>query len=613
MYKGKNADYNIIDILETGQKPEQDTNKIFTDLVSGQIAAQQSFFFTTHSIKKYISEYNLKRILSAENITQIEMQAYFREITNNENFCGVILRNMLVNARSTSKEAAKPKVTAPLTVNEENDSMSHLETQRHKTQELLTPTLGPKIQKFLTETLPERLRFFELPDWRPVRVIKSKVPARLPKNRGLETKIPFDIHSIFNRIVDFGLTVFSLFKSVYAFVRGRIQKEYQPAEKMLPQKSTAAPSYTQQQKLLIGSIVAITLILIGSGFYIRNQRIVAQQEMQYTALLASIEDTILKGESSAVHSAFERARIYQKEATQQIEQLQQFERFLTTETKQQLEQKVSSLGDSINRIRRADLHELVNLQTEFAATQSIGTELFNNKLYIYNDTNPYLGIVQVNNQKVTIANADENNISIQDLTIFERNNNSPLVLTTNNELYQFNQANLELEKSSANLFDDTTRIKTYNSNVYTLNPTDDQIYKFTQISTNKFNRGTGWLKSDTDLSTATDLFIDGSIYVLQADGSIKKFLSGREKEFGKPFTIEPAVTQATSFVYGNKSNQFYILEPSTKRIIVLNDEGGFVYQYQLPEKITELTDIGYNEATGSLIIYADKLVYELKQ
>jgi len=100
-----------------------------------------------------------------------------------------------------------------------------------------------------------------------------------------------------------------------------------------------------------------------------------------------------------------------------------------------------------------------------------------------------------------------------------------------------------------------------------------------------------YLKRGSDLSGAMDMAIDGSIYVLFAD-HIKKFSSGLEKPFSNPNLKYSSGTR----IYANNSWKYiYIMDPGTKKIVVL-DKGGNIKTQYTSAKFNTLKDLAIDEA-----------------
>ena len=111
-------------------------------------------------------------------------------------------------------------------------------------------------------------------------------------------------------------------------------------------------------------------------------------------------------------------------------------------------------------------------------------------------------------------------------------------------------------------------------NLYVLDKSASQILKFASGSFAK----TSYLTGKPDLSAASAMTIDGSVYVLGSDGSISKFLrgasasftlSGLDKQFSNPTRI---------FTNADTTN-LYVMDNGNSRIVVLDKTGKYIAQY----------------------------------
>jgi len=140
----------------------------------------------------------------------------------------------------------------------------------------------------------------------------------------------------------------------------------------------------------------------------------------------------------------------------------------------------------------------------------------------------------------------------------------------------------------------------YNTRVYSLDTANNQIYKHNKTLTG-YDKGSPWLKGTNDLSQAISLAIDGDLYLLFQNGTIKKYVSGNEETYNIT-GLEPALTNPTELWTYNGINEIYILEPTNKRIIILNKEGKLIKQ---------ITSKEWKEPKSMIVIPEEKTIYVL--
>jgi hypothetical protein len=123
------------------------------------------------------------------------------------------------------------------------------------------------------------------------------------------------------------------------------------------------------------------------------------------------------------------------------------------------------------------------------------------------------------------------------------------------------------------------------------------------------------------LVDALDMAIDGSIYILYADGTILKFLSGEPQPFGVrglpdgigqaiALAVDPDSRSGTVYVaYRTNVDQDPLADRGSGRIVVLEEDGAFRAQLCAGEAFDALEAIAVNEATGRLYAFSGGRLY----
>ena len=117
----------------------------------------------------------------------------------------------------------------------------------------------------------------------------------------------------------------------------------------------------------------------------------------------------------------------------------------------------------------------------------------------------------------------------------------------------------------------------YNSRLYALSPNERQVMR--SSVTPGLATFSGWLKEpDEALTQSRDLAIDGSIYVLVANG-LRQYTQGVPASGPKLDPVEPALVDAKHLSYQADGQHFFITE--NNRLLVFKKTGKFVAQYLL--------------------------------
>ena len=140
-------------------------------------------------------------------------------------------------------------------------------------------------------------------------------------------------------------------------------------------------------------------------------------------------------------------------------------------------------------------------------------------------------------------------------------------------------------------------IKTYSTNnkVYVLDKGAGEVKSF--ATTGRSFGAPSTSVKDGDLKTASDLAIDGNIYIA-TNGTILKFNSGAKQDFSPAVSNLSGSTKLyTQVDYSN----IYVLDSGNKKIIILNKEGGLVKNLT-SDKFTEPKDFAVDEKSKTIYL-----------
>ncbi|MCA9388071.1 MAG: hypothetical protein KC653_03405, partial [Candidatus Andersenbacteria bacterium] len=150
----------------------------------------------------------------------------------------------------------------------------------------------------------------------------------------------------------------------------------------------------------------------------------------------------------------------------------------------------------------------------------------------------------------------------------------------------------------------------YNNNLYVLNRTDDQILKFRPAGSG-FATGTSWIADGgVSLASATDLAIDGDIYVLFQNGTIEKYLSGSRQEFTLGTPSKP-YTSATHLATSSNANRLVLLDPSTLRLGVFDKATGELTAQYEADVFAGALDLFLNDSGSQATVLTSDGIYEV--
>lgn len=153
---------------------------------------------------------------------------------------------------------------------------------------------------------------------------------------------------------------------------------------------------------------------------------------------------------------------------------------------------------------------------------------------------------------------------------------------------------------------------TYSSNLYLLDPVAGQIFKY--WAGQFAGQPDRWLQVEADLSTAIDMGIDGSIYILHGDGTLARYYGGEPASFTITRMPRPLAHADALYLDTEDIAQYiYIADSVGGRIVQLDRDGVFVRQLCPDEKqqalFSHLSGLYVDEIGGKIYYTAANALY----
>jgi len=147
-------------------------------------------------------------------------------------------------------------------------------------------------------------------------------------------------------------------------------------------------------------------------------------------------------------------------------------------------------------------------------------------------------------------------------------------------------------------------------NLYLLDTQKSRIWKY--VSTDKgFSELREYLNPDTlpDLSRATGMAIDGSVWVGTSDGKIIRFAQGQENTFVSK-GVEPGLGSFLLVYTSDAADNLYVLDRDNKRVVVLEKDGTYLSQYAWQGSIVP-TQLVVSEKLKKMLLLAEGKIYAI--
>lgn len=155
-----------------------------------------------------------------------------------------------------------------------------------------------------------------------------------------------------------------------------------------------------------------------------------------------------------------------------------------------------------------------------------------------------------------------------------------------------------------------TTMTMFGGNVYLLDTTKSRIWKYVATE-NGFSELKEYLNPDTlpDLSRATSMAIDGSVWIGTTDGNIQRFTQGKENTFVYK-GVDPPFGQNLTVYTSDETKNLYILDAQNKRVVVLDKDGIYLAQYTWTGDIAP-TQLVVAEKQGKILLLAAGKLYSI--
>jgi len=142
---------------------------------------------------------------------------------------------------------------------------------------------------------------------------------------------------------------------------------------------------------------------------------------------------------------------------------------------------------------------------------------------------------------------------------------------TKTELMQKQEINLPSNES------EVLAVATFGNRIYLFDRAANNVYGYSK-TLRGYSGGNPWIvDSEFPVSTIEDIGVDGYIYTLHKDGSVRKLLKGEQVDFELE-EVEPSISGDASLVINEDLRHLYVFDPANKRVVVFDTVGNLSRQ-----------------------------------
>lgn len=351
--------------------------------------------------------------------------------------------------------------------------------------------------------------------------------------------------------------------------------------------------YTSRKKAIFGELPMVTKLLLfltviffivfsGSIAYMRIHEKRQAENQAYTNLWRAITDKRNAAEASLIYKDEQKTFNLLQEAKNMLLTLSP----KTADDATRKEREFQEIEDRLMVLRKMQ----VVIPTIVFDVKKINPEAAPERLAMIQDTLLAYGPVEPRLYSLQTLTNEAKQIDI-DATFHLNGSDTPkeqntiVFINGTNGIAEFSKESSSVMTKSISFGTASTSLSSifvYNQRLYALDTTNNQVFRHNKTQTG-YDKGTPWIKTkDTQIRDGISIAIDGDMFLLHANGIIDKFAAGDKMEFTIQ-GLEPLLSQPIALWTYNGVDQLYILEPTNKRLVVLDKNGKLIQQYTAKE------------------------------
>lgn len=598
-------DYNLLDISEKTQDPTQELasqNKLFANVVNGQIPSQGYFLFANEAVLEYLSKKQLLDIITTLPPTSAaeQIKLLLEQTDAFVPFFALIVKN------TTGEEYAAPQAGQPETVAAPQggqSSVERLNLTQEKTEQLLSPSGLLTVKKWFNRLQPQTatIKNFAQDKARQLNLATNRFnTARGSWQLGKKT---IDILRVTGAIFADGvIAVYRWLTNAEA--RRRTLDTLRSGFRSLLLTLRSVPErfnrLTLRSKILLSIITLCLAGFAGSLIYtgITAQKKasaakIASAQSDFTQKESRLEASLLYGNTAGARQIVEEMGAVLVGLPNKTEA----EKTAVADLTKRYQAKLDSLF-AVTRLDNPAAFAALPLPADSIA-------LAGGSLYAARGESKNVFAVDAAGKVSTLSFEGFSGKPINAL----QDDGTPY-FWDGSSLVSYTPADTAFKKATINDAPaDLSNASVYNTRLYAVSLADKTIYRFNQDKkTFSFSNRQAWSKDAIGLNAVNSISIDGRIY-LAGDKQVKK-MSGGYAEALALETTTPALEEPTLAIASPDLNFLYVLEPSKKRLLVYQDDGKYLAQYT-SDSFDNLSGLALDEANKKIYLLSGQNIYRL--
>jgi hypothetical protein len=562
----------------------------FSSVIEGNFTTDEAVYISTPHIIKYFSCDRIAKMIIGKPAKQSahQVQKTLEAISSEYSFGGIVL---------TGVETIEPvrierNLYRPIIGSEE--SMDKLLDTTRSTEETLSPKVFSHLAKSLTGSMKRSTE--DTPD-RPSTVRETKQGRYKKRKRderlnedGTNTilimlgkslvwiarALLYVLKTIVFALGKFITILWSLISN-YNGSRKILIEQYKTSIKRMIDRITGLGMFG---KIMLLTLIIGIAVLIGSIMYMKAKQKEIIAEEKYQAEIVQVDEKQKEVESYLLYG----------ENTKALESLRDAESLLdslTHETPEKqahadkIKAELAKLLIKVQKITTITPEKIADIKNTAAEAKPDSLVLVGDKLIATGINDSSLYFISTLTGTVETKNAETTRQLAQGYTA--KDNSQVVFISGTNTIVAYDNVSDSIISKTIGYPNQSVVLKDialYNGRLYALDSGNGTLYRHnpTQIG---YDNGTIWVQAphtQNALKNSVTFGIDGDIFVATSKGEIIKFTAGEEQPF-EISGLDPILESPTLIETNSEFGNLYVLEPSRKRVIMLDKEGNFKKQF----------------------------------
>lgn len=333
-------------------------------------------------------------------------------------------------------------------------------------------------------------------------------------------------------------------------------------------------------KIFAALAIVMAIALVASLGLLQSKRAADSEIQRASEILHDVRTKQSAAETALIYDNRDQAQQLLSEARQSIGELQALNLYQTEAA--ELEQSITALEDRLQKITRASLSTstvVADVSSALGNATATSLALLDDIFYTFHPTTNT--IISINPEgKVADITSTTEGIGFLKLAAPHAADKNITYVTDEPGVALFAAKEGTLTTQTVSLPStnpNITAVAAFASRLYLYDKAAQNIFSYTK-TLRGYSSATPWITSaDVPRDNIVSLTVDGSIYTLHSDGTIRELYKGEPTDL-KVEAVEPPLTTATKLITSDAVRHLYVLDPTNKRVVIFTKKGTLVRQ-----------------------------------